>query len=532
MWQNPFRVVLSFEADTRFFALIGSDYQQSQMQAFNMRKNPLSHSRFCTSLAMLAVYAAVLSAGSQMARAQSGPASVMERARAAFEAMTEKGRKDIQNGLIWSGDYKGSVDGAFGRMTFNAIRGFEAAQGSNGDGILSRREREALTRIARQNIEQFGFRKIHERRSGISIGLPMKLLTRQSSLRNGLLYRSAAGNITVRTFQLDERRQSLNELYAQLRARKRGHRVTYKVIRDRFLVVSSETTKQLTYTRAARGSLQADGQQPGRTVVRGFTLTYSKSRRRSYDKLAIAISNSFDPFAAAPSSKPAGETVRDNGGAPRISDAQGAIVATAVAVAPNIFVSVIPTGCPARKIGNAPLTILAHDKSTGLTLLRAVSGKATHLPVPFLLTPSGQDYSVLFAEPGFAAGKVQISFARGKSQPAPSGVAQIRIAVPQRATGGLVLSVAGTPVGLLAATPTQRSANPDPNSSSNQEKLASTAPPPTRSFVPADQIRRMLDAAGISFPAQSVSARGSAIAFAAKYVRALAPVRCSPGAVR
>ena len=71
-----------------------------------------------------------------------------------------------------------------------------------------------------------------------------------------------------------------------------GRKVTYKVLRPDFFVVSGETPGGRFYTR--------DGAGPG--GLRGVSIGYDKSLGKETDRLVIAIANSFTPFgAAAPS---------------------------------------------------------------------------------------------------------------------------------------------------------------------------------------------------------------------------------------
>ena len=51
-----------------------------------------------------------------------------------FNSLSEDERKSIQSDLILTGNYFQLLDGEFGKGTYNAVRSFEAANGTNADG--------------------------------------------------------------------------------------------------------------------------------------------------------------------------------------------------------------------------------------------------------------------------------------------------------------------------------------------------------------------------------------------------------------
>ena len=88
---------------------------------------------------------------SPMARAQTPPAAAdpaMESARQIFEGLPETERRAIQDALIWTGDYKGLVDGGFGRGTRAAMGAYARRTGATADGALAAQARSSLMAAA------------------------------------------------------------------------------------------------------------------------------------------------------------------------------------------------------------------------------------------------------------------------------------------------------------------------------------------------------------------------------------------------
>lgn len=426
--------------------------------------------------------------------------SPFEAAREAFDALPEPARRKIQDALVWSGDYKGGIDGEFGRMTYAAILAFEKRMGKTaGTGTLSAADIEALEKLAARERAAAGFREVRDPVSGITIGLPARILPASQKGRSGAAYLSADRQAHLSLFQIGGDQPDLKELYADLRSAP-GQKVTYGVLRNGFLVVTAERANELVYTRAA------SGEGRGGTVLRGFTLAYPKSQRRVYEKLVIAVSNSFKPFATA--------AVAD--GPQPAAAAVGAVnvVATTLAVAPDTYMTVLgPAGCRDPRIGKAPATLLAHDRSTGLALLRApVGGGAPVMPV-LAAAGAAQPAFALFADETGPVGDPQISLARGELT-AEAGNLRLRIAMPVSGTGALLSVRPGVIAGLAGL--------------GQQQKAAGPVPPASRPVIGPPAISSFLAAAGVKTgAAPETSPAAGPAAIAAPFTRALAPLYCT-----
>lgn len=217
---------------------------------------------------------------------------VVDAARSAFESLPETDRRAIQEGLIWSGDYSGTADGTFGRQTFEAIAAYQRRSNRPATGALAPAERAALAASAQSARNAARFDIIDDARTGIRIGVPLKLLPNQSdNPSGGSRWQSADGKVTLDT-RVAPADATLPSLYERNIAIKTpGRIVSYKVLRPDFFVIAGETPTGRFYTRYASG---------GSAGIRAFSIGYDKSVAPQFDRLVVAIANSFEPFPTAP----------------------------------------------------------------------------------------------------------------------------------------------------------------------------------------------------------------------------------------
>ena len=235
---------------------------------------------------------------STLALAQAAPPAparpvdpAMAGAQAAFEALPEAERKAIQTDLIWGADFSGTASGSFGPLTFNAIKAYQKANNVPIDGILTPQSRKALGDAAQRVRTQVKFSIINDARSGARIGVPQAILPKQDVSQLGTSrWQSNDGKITLdmRVGQASDTLESLYDKSVGVAAP--GRKVTYKLLRPDFYVVTGETDQGRFYSRMAKG---VQG-------LRGFAIGYDKSVASAADKLVIAIANSFDPFPTGP----------------------------------------------------------------------------------------------------------------------------------------------------------------------------------------------------------------------------------------
>jgi peptidoglycan hydrolase-like protein with peptidoglycan-binding domain len=364
---------------------------------------------------------------------------LIEAARPVFEALPLETRKAIQDALVWAGDYQGSVDGAFGKLTFDGILAFELKNKLAADGILDDKERAALLAAAAKQRSASDFKTVVDQRTGIRFGLPGALGTGKPALA-GAQYQSADGKLTLATEAFQPGEADLAGLYEKLKTLPDpGRKVTYSVLRTDWFVVAGETATRRFYTRFGTGP---DG-------LRGYTFGVDKTHPNA-DRYTVAIANAFEPFpsaaavvAAPGAAKPPGQQAEPK---PVVRAASGLIVAPGKVVT----VSRALEGCTAPAVGGKPARVAATDGATGLVLLDADGAKGG-APLALRSAAPGTDDALVVIAVGEAGGLV---VAPGDAVAAADGTrAGFRITTPlQRGgTGATVMDRSGAVVALIGA---------------------------------------------------------------------------------
>lgn len=336
------------------------------------------------------------------AAAQNAPDPAFAAAKARFEALDIEARRAIQRDLVWAGGFTGSASGEFGALTFAALKRFETGASLKVDAILEPNERAALSKAAQAARDGVGFRVETEKTSGMRIGVPTKVLTKRSKGTNGQeRWQDGAEKVTLdlQTAKPDDTLQSLFDKGTDAKVTTR--KVTYKVLRPEFFVISGETAGGKFFRRMEKG---ADG------TLRGFSLGYDKGLAASFDPLVIAIATSFEAFPAAKSPPSPTQGASSGGGsvtlaappqAPKRKRISGIVVAEGKIVTSEVAarackslaldgparmmatiqkaeggLALIATATPRAK----PITLAASEAKSGLLLQRDLDGKLLAAP--------------------------------------------------------------------------------------------------------------------------------------------------------
>jgi peptidoglycan hydrolase-like protein with peptidoglycan-binding domain len=206
-----------------------------------------------------------------------------------FEALPETERRAIQQDLTFTTSFSGAASGSFGSLTFGAIQAFEKGKNLVVDGILTPQERQVLAAMASAERKTLRFNIVDDRRSGARIGIPEALLSRRTdNPTGGSRWQSADGKVTLDTlvFGPEEPLPALFEKAVAPSAS--GRKITYKLLRPDFFVVSGETASGGKFYR--RVSLSSDGR------MRGFSVGYDKALDAQMTRLVIAVANTFEAF--------------------------------------------------------------------------------------------------------------------------------------------------------------------------------------------------------------------------------------------
>jgi hypothetical protein len=408
----------------------------------------------------------------------------LEAQKAAFLAMPEADRKAVQDALGWLDFYNGAIDGAFGKRTRDSIVAYQQSVDAAADGIVSPAELEALKTAAQRARAAVDFALVDDRISGVRIGAPLKLLTKLKPASGDTTLQSGDGSLSLalqaRAGAGDD--AGLAALYAQRIAEASGRKITYKAIKaGEFFVVAGEDKGEKFYTRFAK----SPADWPDGPMLRGFVFAYPSERASDFDKLALAVANSFDPFADTSASHGAAhmqivsarsplDVVRVATGAPALaapviglspssrptptppsgqSPASAAIApaelrATALFVAPGQALTALPVvACADLAVDGKPARILRADAPSGLTLIGGEFGPAASAPT---LVGGATDLVALSLAPA-AVGTSTLEASPGAAAPAGEGTFAIVAALAKSASGAPVFDRHGALAGVVAS---------------------------------------------------------------------------------
>ncbi|TXN54400.1 serine protease, partial [Methylobacterium sp. WL6] len=220
------------------------------------------------------------------------PDPAFEAMRAGFEALPEAERKALQDALVWTGDYNSVVNGAFGRRTFEALSAARAR--TDAGDPLDPRSRAAILAAGEAARKAVRFTVQADPASGAVLGVPERMLPKRSAVPGGTRWQSADGRLTLESRSFPAGGTDLDALFTRATAPLADRKVTYKLKRPDFIVVTGETASGRSYVRYAAGP---EG-------IRGFAIGYEAAQAGEIDRLVIAIANSFVPFPGTPGEAP------------------------------------------------------------------------------------------------------------------------------------------------------------------------------------------------------------------------------------
>jgi hypothetical protein len=361
-----------------------------------------------------------------------------------YEALPDAERRAIQEALMWTGDFSGAGSGTYGPLTFRAIQAFQKRAGAPTDGFLGPRERAALEAAANKARGEVRFTRLQDGKAGLQIGVPQGILGKVAPSRMGTRYSAADGSVALETFA--QQGTDLPTLFAQLTADQPGRKVTYKVLRPDFFVIAADQDGRRSYTRF--------GTAP--SGLKGFVFTYPVAAAATYDRMSVAIANSFEPEGSASASvaAPAQPPVQAAPPSPQA----GQPFATGLVIAAGKVLTVAAVeSCADATVSGRPARLERADKPAGLAILD-VPGLKGPSPAPSLgaRPANGAALLVVGYAPGLpgSGGSATLSVGPGEAR-VPADTDQLRILAPLQ-TGGAgtpVFDRGGALVGLVGAMP-------------------------------------------------------------------------------
>jgi hypothetical protein len=440
-------------------------------------------------------------------------------AQVTFEALPEAERKAIQTDLIWTGHFSGAVSGSYGPLTFRAINALKAGRGQP-DGLLSPADRQGLAQQANAARQAAGFRLVGDDRTGVRIGIPERVLSKRETIASGgSRWQSADGKVTLDTTSSapTEPLEAIFEKATAVNPNNPGRKITYKLLRPDFFVVTGETPTGRFYRRLALGP----------QGLRGFSIGYDKALAPELDKLVIAIAGSFDPFPtgplpASPSGAIAGVTgapAAGTGAAPPLvpplvpprppTERYGVALALSDRLAVTATAAV--EGCRSLRVGNRPARLRSREDGAGLALLD-LDGGGVAVAAPRAEAPGEREVLVLVAY-GDDAGKRAAVALPGQAARIGANPAVFAPLQPGQA-GSPAFDRQGRLVGLVTANPS--------------DKLLVAGIAPQRSYGLADAavLQAVLAKAGASLAPAAGSGELSTGAIVDKVGRSVLPLSC------
>ena len=401
------------------------------------------------------------------------PDAGYDAAQVAFEALPETTRRAVQDALVWTGDYNAVTAGTFGRRTYDGILAWQKRSGGEPSGILSARERSALDAGGEAVRKAMQFTIRPDQASGTVVGVPERVLSKKSAQKGGTRWQSADGRMTLDTKSFAAGETDLETLFDRATAPAADRRITYKLKKPDFVVITGETGAGRSYIRYAAGP----------TGIRGFTIGYDKSMAAEAERLVIAIANSFMPFPEeSPLGRPNSEPTRATPSAPALPGNLAGPIATGLAVASGRVLTAAAAleSCPNPQIGGLPLRQVNRDASGALVMLALETGAQpgkpfSMLPIRTDAPASGESLIVLGAE---SKGPASVA-------PAIAGSGAVQAPLQPGAGGAPVLDRAGRLVGIVARFP-------------SAPRLVAGVMPPTRyTMIPGAAVAAFLADVGV-----------------------------------
>lgn len=478
-----------------------------------MPRAPL-HPLRITLLRSVTVSLALLAAPLASAQAPApGPSPQMAAAQAGFEALPEAERKAIQNDLIWAGQFNGAVSGSYGPLTFRAINAFKGARGP-ADGLLPPAERAALAKAAQAARDAAGFKVLADDKTGVQIGIPQKLLPKRDvTPSGGSRWQSADEKVTLDTSTTPPGGEDLAAIFEKAIAISPNspRKITYKLFRPDFFVVTGETPTGRFYRRLSAGP----------QGLRGFSIGYDKALAPTVDKLVIAIAASFEPFptGAVPAqpSAVAGAAASPSSGlssllapAARSNERYGVALALNERVALSAASAV--DSCRSLRVGNRNAKLRLKDDASGLVLLD-LEGNGAAKPPGLRGEAAGPSEALVLVAYGNDAGKRAAVALPGQNVQSGGKPALSAPLQPGQA-GAPAFDRQGRLVGIVTDKP------------SDKILIAGVAPQRSYAFADGAAIQAMLGKAGVALPAATTGSELSTGAVVERVSGAVQPVIC------
>jgi peptidoglycan hydrolase-like protein with peptidoglycan-binding domain len=172
-----------------------------------------------------------------------------ESSKAWFLSLDSEVPLNIQSELVLVGDYDALLDGSFGSSTYTGLTRYQAKHFQVADGVLSPEELNGLLGDARAVYGQLGIIQTDDTVAGVSIYLPISLLTDKKAIPNGNAYSSDDGQIELDTYGQPHASASFTTIFAGLNSTTADRSVTYSTLGSDSFVVTGRDSDGFFYDR-------------------------------------------------------------------------------------------------------------------------------------------------------------------------------------------------------------------------------------------------------------------------------------------
>ncbi len=414
-------------------------------------------------------------------------------AQAAYERLPPSERFSVAFGLMVTGQYVGIADGKMGPRLMEAVKRFQSENGLIPDGIVTPILSNFIDGKSRPTVMGWGLRTVTHPSTGASVLMPAGYAPIQTITKRGLAFEHPDRLMSVDFAFYPSEEIPLHALYQRLGTPGSNRQVGYKVLRDKFFVVTGKAGDRGFYSRYETTS--------GGSV--GFTLSWQDAALHG-DRLSTLMSNSLstretappistlpgssNPPSASPSTQPPSQVATTTPPTPRqeptpakISTGSGFFVSADGDLLTN---SHVVTGCSeALVLDHGAARIVARDNRNDLALLRLKIVNAEKKPAPVRFRTGAVQLGEATFVLGYPlAGRLDngLNFTNGMVS-AVSGIDndtsnfQMTAPIQPGNSGGPIVDKSGNLIGVVVATLRQSDVSRTANQNVNFGIKADTA---------------------------------------------------------
>lgn len=199
-----------------------------------------------------------------------------------FQHLPETDRHSIGIMLIATGRYNGMSTGEFNHRIYNGILGFQRFRSSVPNGVLAEPAKRQLFTEGAQFLKSIGLREASHPLVSAKLYIPFKLIETQARTPRGMAYEGTDASVDFSYFPRIE--LSLQDLFGRLASAGQSRKITYKLLRPDFFVVSGDSASRHFYSRY---QVAPDG-------IVGFTFSWNDLAAEGHgSRIAVLMSNLF-----------------------------------------------------------------------------------------------------------------------------------------------------------------------------------------------------------------------------------------------